>query len=186
MIKIKTIKPNLVINGIQVRSLDELRCNFSPEITTLYKNGTLQKWLKSKNFSEITEKLEGLSNQTNGAQLVSLCEIFSIDINEILKNFITRQQIKYNENIKPIENQNLTPKENSDLKRDKIIHEISQILGENSENKKMEVGINRVEKFAEIYIAACNHFSTKEKMIFDSDYQFIIKYKYSNQPTDNQ
>jgi len=76
----KPIKFDLPINGTKVRSLEELRDNFTTEILELHASGVLSKWLKSRGLEAEVEKLSAMSADLGDVdRLVGLCEILGVD-----------------------------------------------------------------------------------------------------------
>lgn len=76
----KLIKFDLPINGTKVRTLDELRDNFTTEILGLHASGVLSKWLKSRGLEAEAEKLSAMSADLGDVdRLVGLCEILNVD-----------------------------------------------------------------------------------------------------------
>jgi predicted Zn-dependent protease len=57
----KLIKFDLNINGIKVRTLDALQDNLTSELVTLYKKGTLQRWLQSYGFDAEKDSVAGVT-----------------------------------------------------------------------------------------------------------------------------
>ena len=80
---IKTIKFDLPIDGVKVKTLVELQQHFTTEILDLYKNGLLARWLQAQGLNELLSAVNGLSLLNNDALVLnSLCEIFNISIGE--------------------------------------------------------------------------------------------------------
>jgi hypothetical protein len=80
---IKTIKFDLPIDGVKVKTIDELKNHFTTEVINLYKNGLLSRWLQSQGMGEYVQALSNLSPQANDALLLSsLCEIFNVAIDD--------------------------------------------------------------------------------------------------------
>ena len=61
MIAIKTIKFDLPIGGVSVKSLEEFREHFSLEVITLYQEGRLLKWLQLRKATQEITQLEALA-----------------------------------------------------------------------------------------------------------------------------
>jgi hypothetical protein len=83
MITVKTIKFDLPIDGIKVKTFDEFKSHFTTEVIDLYKNGLLSRWLQSQGMDEYAQSLRNLLPQPNDALLLSsLCEIFDVVIDD--------------------------------------------------------------------------------------------------------
>lgn len=91
MIAVKTIKFDLPIDGVKVRTVEELRDHFNTEILDIHKNGLLIKWLKSQREHDLYEKVVNIPIQAEDQdRLNQLCYVFSIEldaeiINELVK-----------------------------------------------------------------------------------------------------
>lgn len=82
---VKNIKFDLPIDGVKVRTIEEMREHFTSEIMTLYDNGLLLKWLKSRNYHEEIEQLELISKELPPSLLLKeLCDIFKIDADDMI------------------------------------------------------------------------------------------------------
>lgn len=76
----KIIKFDLPINGTKIRSLEELRDNFTTEIMELHASGLLLRWIKSRGVEIDSDKLSAIAVDHDAAdKLVALCEIFEVD-----------------------------------------------------------------------------------------------------------
>ena len=74
---VKKIRFDLKLFGRNVGTLEELRENFELErIFQYYNDGKLEKWLKSRNYSEEAQKVATIAATDNIEE--SLCEIFSV------------------------------------------------------------------------------------------------------------
>lgn len=81
----KKIKlPLEMANGVQVRTLDELKENWDLEkVLNYYLNGKLQTWLIDRYYTELAGEVDALSGITDNAELQQkLCGIFGIEIKE--------------------------------------------------------------------------------------------------------
>ena len=81
----KKIKlPLEMANGVQVRTLDELKENWDLEkALNYYLNGKLQTWLIDRYYTELAGEVDALSGITDNAELQQkLCGIFGIEIKE--------------------------------------------------------------------------------------------------------
>jgi hypothetical protein len=80
----KLIKFDLLINGIKIKAVEELRDNFADEIVVIFKSGQLGRWLKSRNLNDLYAAVENISTESISDKdlLVKLCGIFDIEIHE--------------------------------------------------------------------------------------------------------
>lgn len=87
----KTIKFNLILDGNLVRTIEDLRNNFSIEdIIELYRNGILQRWLDVRGYSELLKKVIDINVDSNIEIAENLIKIFGVEIdNEKIKKGIT-------------------------------------------------------------------------------------------------
>jgi hypothetical protein len=75
----KTIKFNLILDNKPVRDLDGLRDNFNIEdLLGAYRNGSLKRWLESRELAQEIAELEKISGDDINAAL-ELCRIFHSD-----------------------------------------------------------------------------------------------------------
>ncbi|MFJ7970054.1 hypothetical protein [Psychrobacillus sp. NPDC096389] len=80
----KTIKFNLICDGKPVRTLEDLKNNFSIEdIITYYNNKLLQRWLNVRGYKEELEKVEILQELDTLELIKELIVIFEIETNPI-------------------------------------------------------------------------------------------------------
>lgn len=76
----KLIKFDLPINGTKIRTLEELRDNFTTEILELHASGVLSKWLKSRGLMSEADKSDAIvADQNDVDRLVVLSEILGMD-----------------------------------------------------------------------------------------------------------
>lgn len=79
----KTIKFNLILNDNPVRSIDDLKHNFSIEdILEYYNNGLLQRWLHVRGYDEYLEKVNGLKSDSNVDRIQQLIKIFDVECDD--------------------------------------------------------------------------------------------------------
>ena len=81
----KKIKlPLEMVNGVQVRTLDELKENWDLEkVLNYYFNGKLQTWLTDRYYTELADEVAALSDIDDNTELQhKLCGIFGIEIKE--------------------------------------------------------------------------------------------------------
>ena len=75
----KTIKFNLILDDKPVRTIEDLRENFSIEdMLELYNNGLLQRWLDVRGYSEILDQVKSI----NVNPIYELIKIFDIECND--------------------------------------------------------------------------------------------------------
>ncbi|MGL4730876.1 MAG: hypothetical protein ACRCW0_04755 [Clostridium sp.] len=80
----KTIKFNLILDNKSVRTIEDLRENFSIEdILELYNNGLLQKWLDVRGYSALLEKVNSIEVNSNFEQVQELIKIFGVECDAI-------------------------------------------------------------------------------------------------------
>jgi len=81
---LKTIKFNIIVNDVVIRNLDELKANFNiDDVFELYKNGTLQKWLKVREYEHLSEKVNRLKIDDDRDIAAELLNIFGFDNSKI-------------------------------------------------------------------------------------------------------
>lgn len=89
----KSIKFDLNINGIKVRTLDALQDNLTAEILTLYRKSTLQRWLQSYGYE--AEKETVLSVVDNGDDkdlLISLGAALGVEVPDEIADYLLEQR----------------------------------------------------------------------------------------------
>lgn len=76
----KKIKFSLEMdNEVRVRTLDELRANFSLEkVLEYYINGKLVTWLRDRYYNEIADKIEKISSEDKDLNK-KICEVFNVE-----------------------------------------------------------------------------------------------------------
>ena len=79
----KTIKFNLILDDKPVRTIEDLRENFSIEdILESYNNGLLQRWLEVRGYSELLEKVNSIKVDSNIEQIQQLINIFDVECDD--------------------------------------------------------------------------------------------------------
>lgn len=79
----KTIKFNLILDENPVRTIEDLRENFSVEdILEVYNNGLLHRWLEVRGYLDVLEKVNYIKDETNIGQIKNLIKIFEIECDE--------------------------------------------------------------------------------------------------------
>jgi formylglycine-generating enzyme required for sulfatase activity len=90
MIVIKTIKFDLPIDGVNVKTIEELSEHFTVEVLALYNNGMLLKWCRARKLDEEVKQLEAITALppkaalSRTALLKKLCEIFTVDADDMI------------------------------------------------------------------------------------------------------
>jgi hypothetical protein len=81
----KIIKFDLPIDGVNVKTIEELREHFTVEILTLYNNGMLLKWLHSRKYLKEASHLEAMpATLSRFSLLKTLCEIFVVEADDMI------------------------------------------------------------------------------------------------------
>lgn len=94
----KTIKFNLILDNQPVRTIDELRENFSIEdMLKYFKNGFLLRWLKVRGYEEYQAVAAIDSSSTNKNIVLALIEIFNISDVDIADVEEVASMIEYQE-----------------------------------------------------------------------------------------
>lgn len=79
----KTIKFNLILDENPVRTIEDLRENFSVEdILEVYNNGLLHRWLEVRGYLDVLEKVNYIKDETNIGQIKNLIKIFEIECDD--------------------------------------------------------------------------------------------------------
>ena len=82
----KTIKFNLICDGNSIRTIDELRNNFSIEdMLEYYKNGLLLRWLKVREYDKEYEEVKKIEEHKDMDIIKELIKIFNIDTEKEMK-----------------------------------------------------------------------------------------------------
>ncbi len=77
----KTIKFNLILDGNSVRTIEDLRENFSIEdILEYYNNGLLQRWLEVRGYSELLERVKSIHEEDDIEIIKKLITIFQVEM----------------------------------------------------------------------------------------------------------
>lgn len=80
----KTIKFNLICDGNPVRTLEDLRNNFSIEDITIYfDNKLLHRWLSVRGYNEELEKVKKLKNLDSLELIKELIKIFEVETDPV-------------------------------------------------------------------------------------------------------
>ena len=75
----KTIKFNLICDGKPIRTLEDLRNNFSVEdVLSYFQNGLLKRWLNVRGFSEELKKVSAITSKDEIEIITALVQIFGI------------------------------------------------------------------------------------------------------------
>lgn len=79
----KTIKFNLICDGNSVRTLEDLRNNFSIEdVLEYYKSGLLLRWLKVRGFEDEYKKVKEIEESDDISIIKKLINIFGMEMQE--------------------------------------------------------------------------------------------------------
>ena len=79
-------------NGVEVRSMEELRENFSiSRVLSYLKDGKLEVWLRDRFETDIVDKIEQLDLQAEDLAK-KLCEIFDITYNEEAEDELKKEE----------------------------------------------------------------------------------------------
>ena len=81
---IKIIKFDLPLDGSKIKSLEELRENFSAEILGHCRSGLLLRWLRSRGLTEQAAALDGLDTSQYESLFRGLCKIFEVESDELI------------------------------------------------------------------------------------------------------
>jgi hypothetical protein len=98
----KLIKFDLPIDGVKVKTVDELREHFTLEILDHFRSGLLVKWLASRKLQDELGAIKVLDDVEDSALLKGLCEVFGIEADEATVAEITKESAKSGENINEI------------------------------------------------------------------------------------
>lgn len=79
---IKIIKFDLPINGIKVKTLDELRDNLTDELVTLARSGQLERWLGSRKLTEAAQAVAAAveAEPDDKALFLALCQVLEVEV----------------------------------------------------------------------------------------------------------
>ncbi|GAB7526792.1 hypothetical protein [Paraburkholderia sp. 2C] len=91
----KSIKFDLNINGMKVRTLDALQDNLTAEILTLYRKSTLQRWLQSYGYDAERENVLAVSdNGDDKGLLISLGAALGVEVpDEVAEYLLERNDV---------------------------------------------------------------------------------------------
>ena len=78
----KLIKFDLPIDGVKVKNIDELREHFTVEILAYFRNGMLEKWLRSRNLTQELSRVQEIELADDQLIMKILCSIFKIDVDD--------------------------------------------------------------------------------------------------------
>ena len=96
----KLIKFDLPIDGVKVKTVEELREHFTVEILDHFRSGLLTKWLASRKLQDEMEVIKALDGAEDHALLKGLCNVFSIEIDdEIASAMLGKSLAKTESNI---------------------------------------------------------------------------------------
>jgi hypothetical protein len=75
----KLIKFDLPLNGQRIRSIEELRDNFTTDILAVHASGLLVKWLRVRDQIEVANSVASIETTDDIETLLTLCEIFGVE-----------------------------------------------------------------------------------------------------------
>lgn len=79
----KTVKFNLICDGKPVRTVDDLRENFSIEdVLAYYHNQLLHRWLSVRGYTNLLEKVEEIKADNSMDIIKALIRIFDVEVDE--------------------------------------------------------------------------------------------------------
>lgn len=88
----KKKKKNLILYGIEIKTLEDLQVHFDMEkILEYFTNGQLGEWLDSHYYEDEAEKIEQLS-KTDPDLEEKICQIIGVDPSEHVDSFILRDE----------------------------------------------------------------------------------------------
>ena len=70
----KIIKPDLIINNIRIKDLDELRQYATADILRDYRSGALIRFLKARNYDGLVLKIREIQDRDDEEILLSICD----------------------------------------------------------------------------------------------------------------
>lgn len=89
----RKIKFPLIMNGVEIRSLEELKENFSaPQLLEYMENGKMVTWMRDRNLNDMAEQVQELKTEDLNS-LVRLCEILDIP-SEKAKEYIKNEAVR--------------------------------------------------------------------------------------------
>ena len=78
----KIIKFDLPIDGVKVKTVEELRDHFTLEMLAHARSGLLGKWLSSRKLQDELAAVKALDGAEDHALLKGLCEVFGVEADE--------------------------------------------------------------------------------------------------------
>lgn len=78
----RLIKFDLPVDGVKVKSIDELREHFTAEILMHYRSGLLLKWLRSRGLVIQAEAVQALTESDDFGLLAALCRVFDVTVDD--------------------------------------------------------------------------------------------------------
>ena len=164
----KTIKFDLIVNGESIRTLDELRNNFSIEdMLEVHFRGLLSKWLYVWGYEKELEQVKRITGRKNGEVIVQLIKIFDIEIeNNKIKEGL---QILHFKNAKKFL---LDKYETLDFKAQSVIDDyhggytniINTIINNKSNMPEIKACISKIEE-SYIHLFNYNYYELFQKLM---------------------
>lgn len=146
----KTIKFNLICDGKPIRTVEDLKNNFSIEdVLEYYQNGLLKRWLTVRGYESELEEVEKIS-ATDAIEIVSaLSKIFDVekDADKIAEDtYIFEYSRKYAEKLEALEQQKIKKKDMIMQYHKGYWDLIETILNNNDDMPRIKAAIAETDK----------------------------------------
>lgn len=168
----KTIKFNLICDGNPVRTLDDLRNNFSIEdIVDYFNSGFLQRWLSVRGYGEEYDAIEKLNKQDSLEVIKKLVDIFKVEADSTVIDKNT-YIFKYENDRKIL----LEEYKNADFRLSEILDDyhkgydelINTIIENKDDMAKIKSAVEEIDK--------------RYKKLYDMDYRKLFYNLLKNAP----
>lgn len=152
----KTIKFNLICDGNPVRTLEDLRNNFSVEdVLRYYENNLLHRWLGVRGYDNELKKLEAITQLDELSIVIALISIFEVEVDQsiIEKNlYILQYKKKQEVQLAAYEKQGYKAQEILNNYHDGYCQLVKEII-ENKDNiSKIKAVINEIDcNYSKLY-----------------------------------
>lgn len=144
----KTIKFNLICDNKPIRTIEDLRENFSIEdVLEYYNNGLLQRWLLVRGYDEYLREVKNINSKKNMEIIKKLIKIFNIsfDEKEIEKSVYILEFLEYRKELLSIyECQNYKIKSIFDSYRNEYNNLIKEIIDNFDDISKIKANISEI------------------------------------------
>lgn len=80
----KIIKFDLPIDGVKVKTVEELRDHFTLEMLAHARSGLLAKWLSSRKLQDELAAVKALDGAEDHAFLKGLCKVFGVEADDLV------------------------------------------------------------------------------------------------------